>query len=409
VTLKAGFAAADITPALPFAMGGYDHRTSPAEGVHDPLYARALVLDDLSGGRLGLVAVDLVWVTAGLCETVAARAGWARERLILAATHTHSGPLRSPDWLPDRLAALLAEASASLQPVEAVVGSAPVAGLGTNRHAPDRPGPAAVKVLSFRRPGTGGVAPVGALIQYPCHPTVLGAENLLVSADFPGSALRRIGANWSLYVNGAAGDVSTRFTRRGQDFAEVERMGALLAEAAGQALAAAQPVAVPWLRAASLRLALPLKPVPDPAAAAARTKAARQRLAELERAGAPVAELRRAFTALQGAELEAGLEARLPHVEQCPTLAAWALGPDLGLVTVPGELFFGPGEAVAAGSPFPATWLVGYAGGYSGYFPVRQAYAEACYEALAAPFAPGSGEAVAEAAVGLLQSIRKGA
>ena len=45
-----------------------------------------------------------------------------------------------------------------------------------------------------------------------------------------------------LFVNGAAGDVSTRFTRRAQDAGEVSRIGAALATAAVQALHNASPL-----------------------------------------------------------------------------------------------------------------------------------------------------------------------
>src|SRR5437762_3386288 len=49
------------------------------------------------------------------------------------------------------------------------------------------------------------------LMNYACHPTVLGPDNLLASADFPGAAIDRIEAArgaFALFVNGAEGDVS---------------------------------------------------------------------------------------------------------------------------------------------------------------------------------------------------------
>jgi len=67
--LAAGFARADITPAPGIHMGGYWGRTSGATGVHDPLWARALVLG--SGvDRIGLVALDLAADAVGACRQV---------------------------------------------------------------------------------------------------------------------------------------------------------------------------------------------------------------------------------------------------------------------------------------------------------------------------------------------------
>ncbi|PYV86263.1 MAG: hypothetical protein DMG90_21620, partial [Acidobacteria bacterium] len=54
--LSAGYAKADITPAEPVMMGGYDLRGAPSDGIHgnDRLYARALVFE-ASGVRLAFV------------------------------------------------------------------------------------------------------------------------------------------------------------------------------------------------------------------------------------------------------------------------------------------------------------------------------------------------------------------
>ena len=52
--MQAGSAKVDITPPKGVPMGGYLARTQPADGIHDPLFARALVLDD---GRLRVAVV----------------------------------------------------------------------------------------------------------------------------------------------------------------------------------------------------------------------------------------------------------------------------------------------------------------------------------------------------------------
>lgn len=93
--LRAGAAAADITPQVwPVPMSGtFEFR--PATAAHDPLSARALVLDD-GATRLAVVLVDNVGLHRELLEEAKRRASLATgipaERMLVAATHTHSAP-----------------------------------------------------------------------------------------------------------------------------------------------------------------------------------------------------------------------------------------------------------------------------------------------------------------------------
>ena len=72
-------------------MTGYTTKPDmPASGVHDPLQARALVLDD-GETCLALVALDLIRLNPGrLPELVRAQ---GVDHVLLVATHTHGGPL----------------------------------------------------------------------------------------------------------------------------------------------------------------------------------------------------------------------------------------------------------------------------------------------------------------------------
>ena len=63
--LSAGVARADVTPPLGGPMYGYGARgTNVSEGVHDPLYAKAIVLSDQSQ-KLAIVTLDLGSISAG--------------------------------------------------------------------------------------------------------------------------------------------------------------------------------------------------------------------------------------------------------------------------------------------------------------------------------------------------------
>src|SRR5690606_32816371 len=135
-------------------------------------------------------------------------------------------------------------------------------------------------------------------------------ENRLISADWPGAAVaalrRALGDEvWVGFAQGCAGDVSPRFTRREQSFAEVERHGWLLAGAALTALGrlggpAGGSLSRPLrLGARSRVVRLEARRLPSAEEAALQVESARARVAELEAAGASHAELRIAQTALQ--------------------------------------------------------------------------------------------------------------
>src|SRR5262249_56073327 len=57
-TLKGGVARVEITPQTGLPMYGYRNRTSPSQGVLDPLYARVLALE-VGETRLAIVTLDL--------------------------------------------------------------------------------------------------------------------------------------------------------------------------------------------------------------------------------------------------------------------------------------------------------------------------------------------------------------
>jgi hypothetical protein len=57
-TLRAGIAKIDITPDIPVKLYGYASRKAPSEGVHDQLYARAIVFEN-EGKKFVLVSSDL--------------------------------------------------------------------------------------------------------------------------------------------------------------------------------------------------------------------------------------------------------------------------------------------------------------------------------------------------------------
>ena len=79
---------------------------------------------------------------------------------------------------------------------------------------------------------------------------------------------------------------------------------------------------------------------------------------------------------------------------------------ELALVAMPGEPFAQVGVEVRRRSSFRVTMFSGYSNGNLGYIPMRSDYEHGGYGVWNSPLAPGSAEAVIEAATELLQSLR---
>ncbi len=134
--LRAGAAAVDITPQeFPINMpGGFS--SNPAERAHDPLHARALVLDD---GTISLVMAVVDNLGAGpdvleeAKEIASQRTGIPKDRMLVSSTHSHSAAALSTKDGPapvvayhkvfvDGLAESIIRAHAALRP--AAIGAA---------------------------------------------------------------------------------------------------------------------------------------------------------------------------------------------------------------------------------------------------------------------------------------------
>ena len=73
--LQAGAAKVDITPKLGVSLDGPISKNGPVRGVHDRLYARAVMLDD-GTTRLAIVVADSCVIGPDVYDAAAAVEGW---------------------------------------------------------------------------------------------------------------------------------------------------------------------------------------------------------------------------------------------------------------------------------------------------------------------------------------------
>ncbi|MFT4284672.1 MAG: hypothetical protein QM598_07560 [Protaetiibacter sp.] len=388
--LRVGAARIEVTPSRPGALAGYIARgAARADAALDPLEAAALAIDD---GHTAMIwiALDAVAVTEHLAAEAAriGRGVAGRELpVVLAASHTHSGPAH---WLgefaPGHGAELDADAVAELlRRIERVVGEAwnglapvraswhepRVSGLASRRAYADAPVDVTAGTLVVR--DDRGVTAI--LVDVPCHATVLGPENTRWSADWPGALRRALRARHPnavvVFLNGASGDLSTRFTRKAATSAEVERLGARVADAVLEVVDEEAPVA-PVLATRSVRLSLP-SARRDPGAARERLTAAADARAGADEGHAAVLQ-----SVLDGARIELAVAERVTPDPLDVEARIVRLG-HVTWVAMPFEVFSSTARTLAAERE--ALRIVSCAGPYEGYLPDDDAFADDTYEA----------------------------
>lgn len=415
----------DITPPVGTRMAGYGARTATSVGVHDPLLAQLLLLR-LGERALVLITLDLLGVTLELTQQVrggiAEAIGVPMQATMISCTHTHSGPhglLREEAGVGESrdqdLQAILVRklvgaaiwAQQRLRPARLSAGRGLVEGVGTNRNDPH----AALvdnELILLRWDGPDG-RPLAVWINYGCHATVLGQDNLWLSADFPGAARSALMSLYPdtvfLYANGASGDVSTRFTRRGQGFAEVERFGYIVAGEACKVMQMAMEHDVSVLDGRIMPLSLPCRSPLGVEEARRQLDALQAELEALRRAGASHGDVRRAETRVRGALADL---ARAQASEALVTVESEVQGlriGDVALVGLPGEPFTQTVLQIKRASPWPVTAVVSYANDEIGYFPDEASFSVRTYEALKSLFDSTAAETLRDAAMSLLQSL----
>lgn len=235
-TLFAGVARRVITPPKGIFLIGYGDRTKGNIGVHDDLTATALVLDD-GATRVTIVALDMLTINEFIVDRVRARL--IPTEVLLCCSHTHSGPIayadeKSPqknqeyiNSLVDHIVEAVQDAQSNLLParLEYSRGEANV-GINRREKMPDghmeigrNPNGArdkSVQVVSVladsgRRKSDKEGTRLATLVNYACHGTVLGPDNLLLSADWIGVMRQKVESELgglTLFLQGAAANIN---------------------------------------------------------------------------------------------------------------------------------------------------------------------------------------------------------
>jgi hypothetical protein len=400
--LQAGWSAIEITPPPGIGLSGFGGREGPNLGVHDSLFAKAIHVTD-GGEHVALVTADLVGLDAGTVaevrQEVAHRLGDQAPALMMACSHTHSGPATpclpfighpDPGYLAElkrRLVEVAVQACGRLREAQVAVGQVEAL-VGINRRERRSDGS-----IALGRDETGTVAPyvdvlrfrtddgAAVLFSHAAHPVTLGGDNLLVSADWPGYAQRFIEEAYgepcvALFAQGCCGNINS--DPRGT-FEIAKQQGRAIADAVLSVTGSLTPVQDGPVTSASIVLQLPLQDPPPVEEAQAALKAAECDLTAGEGVdNYGVRESREGM--VDWARRILGLSIRGARNLTRPfEVQALRIG-EVAMVGLPGEVFVEYQRQIKAGSPFAHTLVLAYTNGNIGYVPTAAAFPEGGYE-----------------------------
>ncbi len=300
--LRVGAAKVDITPAPTAAlpMSGYGARTDGFKGIHDPIYVRAIVIDD-GATQAAILAWELIGVPdtvwAELSPRIASEAGIPVENVIVAGVHNHGAPTPKDEYakkVQDAAIAAIRQAKSRLQPAKAGYGTGMV-NVSVNRR---ERGPDGI-VLGYNGEGASDKTvrvmrfddlagkPIAVLINYAVHVVVMGPDNYQITGDLAGATSRFVEQHYAghrsrgdagprmrlapaqrneevvaVWTSGAAGDQNPLSIAMADEWFMVDALGKMLGDAVVRAAAPIETKAEARLKGAQTVIDCPGKTAP---------------------------------------------------------------------------------------------------------------------------------------------------
>jgi neutral ceramidase len=444
--LKGSVAVRDITAPIGYRLCGYFYERF-STGVHDPLLAKAVYLEQ-GDQKIALVFCDLIGVPQTLTDQVRAEAvarfGIPGTNVLVAATHSHTGPLYFdalrnyfhqraeaqhgkdpaetvdyPKFLSAKILEAIAESKQGAAPIELDAGRTFKWGLSFNRRFYMKDGAVVfnpgklntnivrsagltdpeVMLLRFRLAGAKN--PLAIMTSFALHLDTTGGTEY--SADYPFYLERTIQKALgekvvSIFATGTCGDInhidvaSGRPQKGGE---EAARIGGALGNAVLQALPQLASISQPMLASRYEQVRTPLQEFSPEQITRAR--------ALLEKVGTSSLSFLGQVEAYKINDVE---ELRRRSGSMLPMdVQVFRLDRNTALVCLPGEVFVDIGLAIKRASPFRETFVIELCNDDIGYVPTRRAFQEGSYETVNSRIQPGGGEKLVESAVKLLKEL----
>ena len=419
--MKAGTGKTDITPPLGTPMAGYFYERL-ATNVHDPLYAKALVLEN-GEQKMVLVTVDNVAISSEC--TANARAKIREEfniplaNIIISATHSHTSPVLSTvykEMLSVKIYDAVKIAMQNLQPavIKSGAGKEETVSFhrrylmkdGTVKFNPGPLNPDIVRPMGPIDPEVGILyletfsgKPIAVLVNFAIHLDTVGGTEF--SADFPhflGKVLQKVLGDdvQVMFALGTCGNINhfnVKSPETLKGFGRAERIGYALAGSVIKEFPALEKVDAREIKSGNEKLYLKIPEYTKEQVEMAKVNAMKKSTLE-----SSTPEIREAQKILKIQEMAGKpIEAEVQ---------VFGLG-DVGIVGLPGEIFVELGMEIKKRSPFKNTFILTLSNSSIGYIPNAEAFDYGAYEVEVSRIAKGEGEKLVGSVVKLLESIKQ--
>ncbi|MDK6028481.1 hypothetical protein QPL79_03810 [Ignisphaera sp. 4213-co] len=412
--MEIGYAKTAVNPPIGIKLEGYANRLEPSKCIYDDLYSRCLSLK-VKDTTVSIVVVDSIGIPYSLYTKVLKRSSAFGVDVLLGATHSHSTPSPFEDPLYEEylVRSIVGCINASLNNMNNiqhfVVGKSFLPQLIYNR----------------RKPLEGVVDPeiiavdskLITIVNFTSHPVVLGPNNLCISSDYPGAAIRwleNITNKNAMFLNGCCGNInpytaSTNinkpYDRSGGSYEEVKQYGEVLALEALKSIRLGERIDLEKCDELSYKksvIRLRLRKEVMETISSLRKANIESMIVEAEKQG-NVYELWK--LKLVKAFLREISEEDLPV-----PIAVINLCNKLAFVFLPAEVFVEHQLYIKNKSPFKYTIVTCYFNSYWMYIPTKEAFSEGGYEVepYISIIEAGEGEKLRDEVVKMLQEVYTG-
>lgn len=400
--LLIGIAEVNYTPEVGLDMvGNYRGDDYGSRGIHDSLYARAIVAEDRTGEKAAILSVDICYIKKPavdmMREYIASRTDIKPDHIMVHGTHTHSGPrsdLDAPqaEGYLKKAADAVVLADKQRKPTLLSVGRTMEDRVSFTRRLKCKDGTTrmvwenidpdfVVETLGEKDPEMITVSleqegePAGVMVNFACHPTNLTGSNWLWSADYPGEIAESLkkyhGKRYiPMFINGCCGNVVQVDYRKGfiDTFEESERMGYILGV---DALAAMKEQET--LPGDMVAVSTEMVPVKHISISDKQLEWARGVMKIVEKEGMPPIQQDGIPDAVYAKKWIDMYETQ----DEYDSLEVMVIRiGDMAVVGLPGEMFAEFGMKIKAESPFSNTLVMGLTNDSRGYFPTEEAFTE---------------------------------
>lgn len=281
-------------------LAGFGHKKDyyVATGVHDPLWARALVLE-IQDTKIALVALDVVgYLYPEVLHIRQEVADLKFDLVVIASTHTHGGtdsiglwgpnPLtdgkdpRFMDYIRHQTVAVIREAHKKRSPARLLYAQTP-SPIAFGRLIRDQRDPIVIdnRLVTIKVEAADG-ATIATVVNWSPHPETLGGSSSLITSDFPhhlreglekgGFRVRKRSIDGlggiAIYFSGAVGGLMTTLGTEIRDesgrilpqrsWEKVQRIGELAAWGVIKSLEGASPTPITRLGIRSRQVFVPV-------------------------------------------------------------------------------------------------------------------------------------------------------